>query len=160
MRNSARYLLNQCMSVIMILVMIGVFLWFHTMIYLRIQDYLFSTRIFSLLHTYNGIIWDHKIRHNKHCWSWWKNSLGHGRYHGSPCWGTALNIDILSYYADVIMSAKAPQITSVSVVCPTVCSGADQIKHRSSASLAFVMWIHRWPMFRSPVQLTVRLQKD
>ena len=31
----------------------------------------------------------------------------------------------------------APQITGVSIVCPTVCSGADQRKHQSPASLFF-----------------------
>ena len=30
--------------------------------------------------------------------------------------------------------------------CSTVCSGADQRKHQSSASLAFVRGIHRWPV--------------
>ena len=47
-----------------------------------------------------------------------------------------------SYYAhhynDVIMSAVAPQITGVSIVYSTVCSGADQRKHHSPTSLAFV----------------------
>ena len=46
---------------------------------------------------------------------------------------------------DVIMSAMASQITGVSMVCSTVCSGADQRIHQSSASLAFVRGIHRWP---------------
>ena len=50
------------------------------------------------------------------------------------------------HYSDVIMSAIASQITSVSIVYSTVCSGADQIKHRSSASLAFVRGSHRWPV--------------
>ena len=35
------------------------------------------------------------------------------------------------------MSTMASQITSVSIVCSTVCSNADQRKHQSSASLAF-----------------------
>ena len=34
----------------------------------------------------------------------------------------------------------------VSIVCHTVCSDADQRKHQSSASLAFVRGIHRWPV--------------
>ena len=49
------------------------------------------------------------------------------------------------YYSDVIMSAIASQIIDVSIVCSTVCSGADQRKHQSSVSLAFVRGIHRWP---------------
>ena len=38
------------------------------------------------------------------------------------------------------------QITGVSIVCSTVFSVADQRKHQSSESLAFVRVIHRWPM--------------
>ena len=49
-------------------------------------------------------------------------------------------------YNDVIMGAMASQITSVSSVNSTVCSGIDQIKHQSTASLAFVWGIHRWPV--------------
>ena len=34
----------------------------------------------------------------------------------------------------------------VSIVYPTVCSGADPRQHQSSASLAFVRGINRWPL--------------
>ena len=34
----------------------------------------------------------------------------------------------------------------LSIVCSNGCSGADQRKHQSSASLAFVKGIHRWPV--------------
>ena len=44
-----------------------------------------------------------------------------------------------THYGDVIMSAKASQITSLAIVFSTVYSGADQSKHQSSASLAFVI---------------------
>ena len=44
------------------------------------------------------------------------------------------------------MSAMASQITSSSIVYSTVSSGADQRKHQSPAPLAFVSWIHRWPV--------------
>ena len=50
------------------------------------------------------------------------------------------------YYNDVIMSEMGSQITSISTVCSTIYSGADQRKHQSSASLAFVGGIHRWPV--------------
>ena len=53
------------------------------------------------------------------------------------------------HYNDVIMNAMASQITSLTIVYSTVYSGADQRKHQSSASLAFVWGIHRWPV-RSP----------
>ena len=53
---------------------------------------------------------------------------------------------VLWYYSDVKMGAMASQITGVSMVCSTVYSGADQRKYQSSASLAFVREIHRWPV--------------
>ena len=43
------------------------------------------------------------------------------------------------HYCDVI-------ITSLTIVFSTVYSGADHKKHQSSASLAFVRGIHRWPV--------------
>ena len=46
--------------------------------------------------------------------------------------------DLRRYYSGYIMSAMASQITGVSIFHSTVCSGADQKKHQSSASLAFV----------------------
>ena len=36
------------------------------------------------------------------------------------------------------MSAMASEITGVSIICPSVCSGAEQRKLQYSASLAFV----------------------
>ena len=44
------------------------------------------------------------------------------------------------------MGTKASQITSLTIVYSTVYSDADQRKHQSSASLAFVWGIHRWPV--------------
>ena len=53
---------------------------------------------------------------------------------------------LLSHYDDVIMGTIASQITSLTSVYSTVYSGADQSKHQSSASLAFVWGIHRGPV--------------
>ena len=50
------------------------------------------------------------------------------------------------HYSDDIMCAMASQINSLTVVYSTVYSGADQRKHQSSASLAFVRGIHRRPV--------------
>ena len=50
------------------------------------------------------------------------------------------------HYSDLIMSTMASQITSLTIVYPTIYSGADLRKHQSSASLAFVRGIHRWPL--------------
>ena len=44
------------------------------------------------------------------------------------------------------MGAMASQITSLRIVYSTVYSGADQRKHQSSMSLAFVRGIHLWPV--------------
>ena len=44
------------------------------------------------------------------------------------------------------MGAIASQITSLAIVYSTVYSDADQRKHQSSASLAFVRGNHRWPV--------------
>ena len=48
----------------------------------------------------------------------------------------------LWHYDDVIMGTIASQITSLTIVYSTVYSDADQRKHQSSASLAFVWGIH------------------
>ena len=50
------------------------------------------------------------------------------------------------HYCDVIMGAVASQITSFTIVYSTVYSDADQRKHQSCASLAFVRGIHRGPV--------------
>ena len=44
------------------------------------------------------------------------------------------------------MGAMASQITSLTIAYSTVYSGTDQRKYQSSASLAFVKGIHRWPV--------------
>ena len=62
----------------------------------------------------------------------------------------------LIHYSDVIMTDIASQITSLTIVYSSVYSGADQSKHQSPASLAFVRGIHRglvnsphkWPVTR------------
>ena len=59
-------------------------------------------------------------------------------HHLSQCW--------LSHYNSVIMGAMASQITNITIVYSTVYSAADQRKYQSSASLAFVRGIHRWPV--------------
>ena len=46
-----------------------------------------------------------------------------------------------NHYIDAIMSAMASQITGISIVCSSVCSGADQRNLKSPVSLAFVRGI-------------------
>ena len=57
--------------------------------------------------------------------------------------------------SDAIMGAMVSQITSLTSVYSTVYSDADQRKHQSSASLAFVRGIHRGPL-NSPYKWPVR----
>ena len=59
-------------------------------------------------------------------------------------WASAV-LDV-TRYNDTIMTAMTSHITSLTIVCSTVYSGADQRKHQSSASLAFVRGIHLWPV--------------
>ena len=60
----------------------------------------------------------------------------------------------ICHYDDVIRDAMASQITSLTIVYSTVYSGADQRKHQSSASLAFVRGIRRGPV-KSPHKWSV-----
>ena len=65
------------------------------------------------------------------------------------CFGksTVIHQDICNmYYLDVIMGAISSQITSLAIVYSAVNSGPGQRKHQSSASLAYVLWIHQWPV--------------
>ena len=49
-------------------------------------------------------------------------------------------------YTDVIIDVVAFQFTILKIVYSTVYLSAHQRKHQSSASLAFVRGIHRWPV--------------
>ena len=69
------------------------------------------------------------------CTSFWK-------LEGKP----SLNRSLTAHYDDVIMSTIASQITSLTSVYSTIYSDADQSKHQSCASLAFVWGIHRGPV--------------
>ena len=65
-------------------------------------------------------------------------------------WSLSITFSYLEYssshYSDVIMSAMASQITSLTITYSIVYSGAVQRKHQSSASLAFVRGIHQGPV--------------
>ena len=73
--------------------------------------------------------------------------------HAIPWIPGAGNIDVhgcyslaLVLYSDVIMSKMKSQITSLTIVYSTFYSRADQRKHKSSTTLAFVRGIQRWPV--------------
>ena len=65
--------------------------------------------------------------------------------HWPRCWLVAWRHQSI-HYDDVIMGAITSLITSLTIVYSTVYSDADQRKHQSSASLAFVRAIHRGPV--------------
>ena len=50
------------------------------------------------------------------------------------------------HYSGVMMGTMVSQITSLTIVYLTIYSGADQRKHRSFASLAYVWAFHWWPV--------------
>ena len=58
------------------------------------------------------------------------------------------------HYNDVIMGSMTSQLTSLAIFYSTVYSAADQRKHQSSASLAFMRGIHRGPV-NSPLKWPV-----
>ena len=79
------------------------------------------------------------------CVSQWmvtRDSSGYHKINVCPLKCTVYNETYWSHYSDVIMGAKASQITSLTIVYSTVYSGTDQRKHQKSASLAFVRGIH------------------
>ena len=68
--------------------------------------------------------------------------------------GKSGSIITKKHYSDVMMSAMVSQNTGVSICLLSCLSDADKRKHQSSASLAFVRGIHRWPvnsLHRRPV---------
>ena len=95
-----------------------------------------------------------------HCWNWYHSAQSFNkvwrhcylfadiqvRCRNPMVWNKAdshNNVCTVTHHCDVIMTTIASQITSLTVVYSTVYSDADQRKHQSSASLAFVWGIHR-----------------
>ena len=79
--------------------------------------------------------------------AWWWYSMIALPVHWKPRVTYANRSITMTLY---VMSAMASQITSLTIVYSTVYScrhaGTDERKHQSSASLAFVRGIHRWPV--------------
>ena len=80
------------------------------------------------------------------------NQSATGMLEAANWWGTGdilhenityIVVEHSLHYNDVIMGAVASQFTSLTIAYSMVNWGADQRKHQSSASLAFVRWIHR-----------------
>ena len=93
------------------------------------------------------------------CYSWlWFKTIGHfeNAYTTHCCWAMHSILHKLLILQWRHNESIASQITSLTSVYSTVYSGADQRKHQSSASLAFVWGIqrgpvnspHKWPVTR------------
>ena len=79
----------------------------------------------------------------------WYSTKGQCNTQCDKCYKTKnvhLQMRLSLHYNDVRMGAIPSQITSLTIVNPTVYLDAGQRKHQSSASLAFVWGIHRWPV--------------
>ena len=61
-------------------------------------------------------------------------------------WNGSVSRGLQRHYNDVIVGAIASQIISLTIVYSIVYSDANQRKHQSSVSLAFVRGIHRSPV--------------
>ena len=81
--------------------------------------------------------------------------LSHTQQIGHRYFCTYWKLKTADHYSDVIMGAVAYQITSLTIVYPTVYLGADQRIHQISASLTFVRGIPRW-LVNSPHKGLVR----
>ena len=113
----------------------------------------------EFLHVYHAssiITW---IRYHKkqttHNKSYWRRAVIGNSTHQHSIWWRLCDVgdtigEMYHWYIvhcnDVIMSAMASQITSLTIVYSTVYSDANQRKHHSHGSLAFVRGIHRWPV--------------
>ena len=69
---------------------------------------------------------------------WWSVNIGSGNGLVPPGWTHGIR--------GPDPTCPPPQITSLPIVYSNVYLGTNQRKHQSSASLAFVRGIHRWPM--------------
>ena len=93
------------------------------------------------------------------------NNLWHARWYTQEIisraqyrlntWGYFNNRDKTTHYpawhySDVIMDTMASEIASLTIVYSSVYSGADQRKHQSSATLAFLTgeFPHKWSVTR------------
>ena len=102
----------------------------------------------SPLHNYNHLCQRHHVRQCLYCIITIKHTSvereSDVRSMMFPL--NSIYVVFVVHYSDVIMSAMAPQITSLTIVYSRVYPGADQRKHQRSASLAFVWGIHGWPL--------------
>ena len=96
---------------------------------------------------YLHISWNAQFRWYKCQWNspdgYGQNSDSKPQYNTRMCESYR---QFFSHYSTIIMDTIASQITNLTIVYLIGYSGADQRKHPSSASLAFVWGIHRGPV--------------
>ena len=106
------------------------------------------------------VLLNKRLSKQSRCWwfetpwhSFWRHNSGLNRHADNTYFSNTLIIsdgsvttDICIHYGDVIMGEIASQVTSLTIVYSNFYSDADQRKHQSSASLAFVCGINRWPV--------------
>ena len=113
--------------------------------------------LISNYHHYPGQFWLYNLRSISSKWvAVTCNTNSHGnipRSHSSNeftvngrVWSIHAHGRHFDHYNDVIMGMMASEITSLTIVYSTIYFGADQRKHQSSASPAFVWGIHRRPV--------------
>ena len=136
----------------------------HTLRYTRHQLWKQRRQIYTVLSSIcTSVLPSQKVSNGENVFIWWRHHgtrltlcfvllcLGNDWFYPSSIgllhwhWDNWL-IAQCQHYNDVIMSAMASQITNLMIVYSTFYSGADQRKLQSTASLAFVRGIHRWPV--------------
>ena len=84
-----------------------------------------------------------------HTFQYYVMAMEQWNYSSITSQGILKNAGKIVHYNDVIMGLMASQITSLTIVYSTIYSAADQRKHQSSTSLAFVRNSpHKWPVTR------------
>ena len=92
------------------------------------------------------LLWQHVSISWRHCDMFSTSSVGVNSFHSFDFILYTNTSDRPVALRWLIMGTIVSQITSLTIVYSTVYSGADQRKHQSSASLAFVQGIHRGPV--------------
>ena len=85
----------------------------------------------------------HHLHHHNHHHHHYHHHQHHHHHHHNHHRRRLCALWVSWHYSDVITGTIASQITSLTTVYSTVYSDADQRKHQSSASLAFMRGIHR-----------------
>ena len=116
----------------------------------KLSDILHKPQYVNLLWPSDAIWWYRSVSTLAQAMTWchqWLVAWRHQVHYLKQSWLIITKVPWHSlHYHDVTMDSIASQITSLTIVYSAVYSAADQRKHQSSASLAFVRGIHRGPV--------------